>query len=77
MTPVDREGIISKKYVRILVLRLFCKVMTIPKNLWAIILARTHHLNTKFMPNTCYLLLASGMESLLQLLGSSAKNSVP
>ena len=47
--------------------------MTISKNLRAIILARTHHLNTKFTPNTCYLLLASGMESHLQLLGSSVK----
>ena len=37
--------------------------------------ARTHY--SKFTPNTCYLLLASGMESCLQLLGSSVKNSVP
>ena len=51
--------------------------MTISKNLQAIILARTHHSNTQFMSNTCYLLLASGMESRLQLLGSSVKNSVP
>ena len=51
--------------------------MIISKNLRAIILARTHHLNTIFMPNTCYLLLASGMESCLKLLGSLVKNSVP
>ena len=50
--------------------------MTISKNFQATILARTHHSNTKFTPNTCYLLLASGMESCLQLLGS-LKNSVP
>ena len=37
MTPVDREGIISKKYVGILILRLCRKVMTISKNLRAII----------------------------------------
>ena len=47
------------------------------KNLQAIILARTHHSNTKFTSNTCYLLLASGTESRLRLLGSSMKNSVP
>ena len=41
--------------------------MAIQKNLQAIILARTHHSKTKFMPNTCYLLLASGM-------GSTGKN---
>ena len=70
MTSVDREGIVSKK---------ICgnfKVMTISKKLQAIILARTHHSNTIFTPNTCYLLLASGMESRLQLLRRVAKQEL-
>ena len=43
MTPVDREGIISKKYVGISILCLCWKVMTISKDLQAIILARFEH----------------------------------
>ena len=44
------------------------EIMTISKNLRAILLARTQHLNTKFRSNTCYLLLASGMKSLLAII---------
>ena len=56
--------------------RFYAFVEKISKNLRAIILARTHHSNTIFRLNTCYLLLACGMESRIQLLGSSVKNSV-
>ena len=76
MTPVDREGIISKKICGNFGFMPLLKSYDNPKK-FASYRTKQEHSNTKFTPNTCYLLLASGMESLLQLLGSSVKNSVP
>ena len=63
-TPVDREGIVTKKICGNFDFTPLLKSYGNLKNLRAILLARTRHSNTiKIYANTCYLLLASGMES--------------
>ena len=54
----------------------FYAFVEMSKNLRAILLARTQHSNFEHKIYAKYL-LGSGMESHLQLLGSSVKTSVP
>ena len=74
MTPVDREGIISKKICGNFYFTPLLKSDNFKK---FTSYHRTHHSNTQFKSNTCYLLLASGMESRLQLLGNSVYKNFP
>ena len=77
MTPVDREGIISKKICGNFDFMPLLKSYDKFKKFVSYYTGKNTSFKHKFTPNARYLLLASGMESRLQLLSSSVKNSVP
>ena len=77
MTPVDREGIISTKICGNFNFMPLLKSYDNLKKFASYHTSKNTSFKHNIMPNTCYLLLASGMESRLQLLVSSVKNSVP
>ena len=67
MTPVDREGIVSKNVCGNFDFTPLLKSYDNYKKFASYHTSKNTSFKHKFTPNSCFLLLASGMESRLQL----------